>query len=529
MSIKSMSIKSTLQALFGVLLMASAACADVQLPSIIGEHMVLQREHPVAIWGWDTPGTKVRVSFRGRDETVEASTGEGKWLVRMPSGAAGGPFPLQIKGTSTVELKDVMVGEVWVAGGQSNMWWQLRNSKNAQQEIAAATDRAIRVYDANTGPREAGWPADKTQRTIQTQWLVNTPENAGEFPATAYSCALELHKRLKVPVGIVHLAVPGAAIEEFLSEAYVRRALPQQAELLEYKRRYYEQDKKTWQEAHAAWQTQKSEAEKRGDKAPDEPKEPQNPNDVRLGGAFYNGMIVPAAPFTTRGFLWWQGESNADRAAQYKVLFPALIAEWRRLWSNDNLPFLYVELANFGFKQTEPIHDDAWPALRDAQASALQLPYVYRISVIDILDEEGPVWNIHPLNKQLAGQRLALTALANVYGQKDIHWSGPTFKSAMIDYGFATLTFDHAMGGLTTRDGKPLTGFAIAGPDRQWHPADVMQIRTNQTNQIVLYSHKVLAPVAVRYGWALNPTGNLSNKAGLPAPPFRTDHWNLQP
>jgi sialate O-acetylesterase len=236
--------------------------------------------------------------------------------------------------------------------------------------------------------------------------------------------------------------------------------------------------------------------------------------------------LRPAAPFTAKGFLWWQGENNAGRAEQYRVLFPSLIDDWRKQWNNETMPFLFVELANFGFRQgeNEPVKDDNWPALRDAQRSALALPNTYRVTAIDILDEEGPVWNIHPLNKQLIGNRLFLTALANVYGDKTMSWSGPAFTSASFKGNTTIVTFAHAKG-LKAKEGTEIKGFALAGSERKWHWAQAKVVGEN----LVISSANVPQPVAVRYSWHINPLGNLVNGASLPAFPFRSDQWNLQP
>jgi sialate O-acetylesterase len=235
-------------------------------------------------------------------------------------------------------------------------------------------------------------------------------------------------------------------------------------------------------------------------------------------------MIAPTAPYTARGFIWWQGESNAERSPlQYRVLLPGLIQEWRCLWQQDKAPFLYVELANFLPPQRYPVEDEAWPALRDAQKAALSLPHTAMISTIDILGAEEEVNSGHPRHKQLAGYRLALAALAQVYGQTDLIWSGPTFQSVEFEGNQAIVTFDHIGKGLETKDGAVLRGFALAGVDQRFFWAE----GKIQDNTVILSSKSVEHPVAVRYGWANNPIGNLYNSAGLPTFPFRSDTWGL--
>jgi len=453
----------------------ASAWAQVELPSVIGDNMVLQRQTEAAVWGWDEPGTQVSVTFRGR--TVGATAGEdGRWTARVPTGDAGESFELTVKGSSDVTLRNVAVGEVWVAGGQSNMWWAVSNCTDAQEEIASADFPGIRFYDANTGPREAGWPADEPQRTIQARWEAARPGGIGGWAGTAYFFARRLHRELGVPVGIVHVAVPGSAIEPWLSPDFVRTQTPDLAELAE----------------------------------------------SRQTSRFYNGMVAPVAPFTTRGFIWWQGESNQGRAYQYRLLFPGLILDWRRAWGGADLPFLYVELANFWDEQRVPVEDSAWPALRDAQREALRLPNVYMACTIDIIPR-AEARNIHPPHKQLAGQRLALAALANVYGRQAVEWSGPMARSFEFRNGAAVVRFDHVGDGLVAKGGGELKGFAVCGPDRRWHWATA-QI---SGDTVIASSEGVPEPVAVRYDWAANPIGNLYNTAGLPAPPFRSDHWLL--
>jgi sialate O-acetylesterase len=333
--------------------LAGAARADVQLPSVIGDNMVLQRNSQVAIWGWDTPNTNITVTFRGREYSTKAGT-DGKWTTRVASGAAGTAFPLTIKGSSTVALKNIAVGEVWIAGGQSNMWWHVSNGKNAAEEAKNGDHPTIRVWDANlSAPVQGGYRATTPQRTVDAQWKISTPQNVPDFPGVPYFFARDLQQKLKVPIGIIHLAVPGTDIEWHMNPATVRSILPQATELADLKRQLYPQQKQAYDEAHAQWRKDKAAAEKDGKPLPKEPKAPQNPDEAAYPGMFYNAMVYPAAPFTAKGFLWWQGENNAGRAEQYRVLFPAMIDDWRKLWGNDAMPFLFVELANFGVKQTD--------------------------------------------------------------------------------------------------------------------------------------------------------------------------------
>lgn len=454
--------------------------ATLELPSIIGDRMVLQQQTDVNLWGWDKPGNTVTVKFRGQEVQTPVEV-DGKWQVKIPSGEAGGPFNLTVEGSEEVTLKDVLVGEVWVAGGQSNMWWFVSRSDNSKQEISQANFPNIRVWDGNSSPKENGWPTDTPQKTVPVKWELTTPKTVQGFPATAYFFAKELHQKLNVPIGIVHLAVPNREIETFLSQPLLAANFP---------------------ETLAFWQLQK---------------------DAQTRPAqLFNGMVYPTIPYTPRGFIWWQGEANAKEAMQYRTLFPSLIQEWRSLSGNDNAPFLFVELANFLEKQIYPSEDDPWPRLREAQKEALNLPNTAMVSTIDILDENDDLSNIHPPNKQLAGKRLFLAAMAKVYGEKDLVWRGPSYRSVEFKENQAIVTFDSAGKGLKIK-GDKLKGFAVAGSNHRFFWAD----GKIEGNRVILTSEAVKQPVAVRYGWANNPVGNLYNEADLPTFPFRTDNWLL--
>ena len=457
----------------------STGQAAWELPSIIGDGMVLQQGTGAPLWGWDEPGTIVTVTFRNQEQTAIAGP-DGKWQLRIPTGSAGGPFVLGIKGSRTIAVTSVLVGEVWIAGGQSNMWWHEGGCRNATGEQAVANYPLIRIWDANSSTNQSGWPAETPQRTVKARWISIAPETVANLPGVPYFFAREIHQQLKVPVGIVHLAVPGQSLETFLSPAFIQAHLPMAREL----------------------QVQLKQSDP---------------------SCFFNGMVAPAAPYAARGFLWWQGEANASRHLQYRAEFPGLIEDWRRCWERADAPFLFVELANFLKRQSHPVEDDAWPALRDAQACALTLDHVQEVSAIDVLGPNESPFNIHPPNKQLIGHRLALAARASVYGEQHLEWSGPRLRSARFDGPRVILSFDHIGGGLTTADGQRLQGFALAGADRQFVWAEARLF----LDTVVLTSTNGLLPVAARYGWANNPCGNLGNQAGLPAFPFRTDHWNL--
>ncbi|MGD2175939.1 MAG: sialate O-acetylesterase [Candidatus Brocadiaceae bacterium] len=510
----------TVALLLGVSL-CSVADAALELPSVIGENMVLQRQTGAAVWGWDEPGSTVAVRFRDEEATAQAGE-DGRWSVRLPTGAAGGPFELQVRGTSERVIGNVLVGEVWVAGGQSNMWWHVSKCRDVVRVVEEADCPEVRMFDANTHPRQAGWVAEEPQRTVKARWQVTSPETVRGYPGVPYFFARELHEELDVPVGIVHLAVPATRIEPWLSRELAGAHFPHLVGYWEMRRERYPREVEEYERALEQWQERKAAAEQEGSDPPPEPDRPRNPS-RRCPGALFDGMVRPVAPYATRGFLWWQGESNASEAIQYRVLFPALIQDWRRWWRQPDAPFLFVELAEFLAEQNRPVEDAPWPALRDAQHEALRLDNTAMVCTLDILEENEPLGNIHPRNKQLAGHRLFLAAMANVYGREDLVWSGPTFRSAEFDGGTVTVAFDHVGGGLVAGGGSELEGFAVAGPDREFHRANAAIVG----DTVELRCEAVPQPVAARYAWANNPIGNLFNRQGLPAPPFRTDRWLL--
>lgn len=489
--------------------------AEIELSAVFSDGMVLQRDAKVRIWGWDAPGTEVSVAFR--DNTIKATAEKsGKWLAELPSGHAGGPFVLTVSGSTQKTIQDVLVGEVWVSGGQSNMWWHVSSCTDAATEINNAQYPQVRMFDANTSPIQAGWSADKPQRTVKGQWKPATPQTVGDFPGIPYFFARELHEKLDhMPVGIVQTSVPGTAIEAWISPETAAAHLPHELELLKQKKLAYPAAMQKYEADHKAWEQSKEQ----GKPNTAEPAKPADPTNAGLG-VLYNGMIAPLAGYTAKGFIWWQGEANSDNATAYTTMFPALIDDWRWAWGDDRLPFLYVELANFGTTVPEAVQEAPWPALRDAQRSALRLADTYMISAIDIL--ETPGWNIHPPRKQMTGHRLALTALANVYGQKGFEWCGPELADCKAEGSTLVLSFKHVGGGLVAK-GEQITGFAVAGADREFHNAQAKIV----DDRVVLSCPQVANPIAARYDWANYPTGNLFNKEGFPVSQFRTDQWYL--
>ncbi len=430
------------------------------------DHMVLQREMPIPVWGTGQPGEKVSVSLAGHsaDATVDD---QGNWRVELDPLPAGGPHRLLIEGRYRVAVRDVLVGEVWLASGQSNMQWSLNRSFEPEKAIAASSHPQIRLFNV---PRRT---TEEPEANVNGAWQVCSPESSPEFSAVAYYFGRALQEKLNVPIGLVGTNYGGTSAEAWTS----REGLAAHDSL-----NYYL----------------------------DQPRELDN---AQRPYGLYNAMIHPLTPMSVRGAIWYQGETNAGRAFEYKTLFPALIADWRRVFRQPEMPFLFVQLAPFMDKTSEP-GDSAWAELREAQRISASPEKKTGMAVItDVGDEK----DIHPVWKQPVGERLALAALAIAYGE-DIEYRGPEPKETVSNTE-VLIKFAHAAGGLQAKDG-PLTGFTIAGEDGKFVNAEAEIV---STDEIRVHSAQVPQPKYVRYGWANFPQGNLWNGAGLPASPFRTD------
>jgi sialate O-acetylesterase len=497
-----------------VLLLAGtgAVYADVKLPAIIGDDMVLQQGGTVPIWGWADPGEEVMVgiSWNSMKWAVTADK-DGKWLFRMNAPKVGGPYEMTLTGKNSITIKNIMVGEVWVCSGQSNMEFAVRQANNAQQEIADADYPNIRLF---TVRRKV---AEKPQPDCEGNWSECSPETVPGFSAVGYFFGRDLYKQLNVPIGLIHTSWGGTP-----AEAWTRRGVlesdPDFAPIL---KRYddavarYPQAMKEYEQKLAEWKQAVEKAKAEGTNPPRRPGAPFGPGNPHEPAGLYNAMIAPLIPYGIRGAVWYQGESNAGRAYQYRKLFPDMIKNWREDWGEGQFPFLFVQLANFMKTKPEP-GDSAWAELREAQLMTLALPNTGMAVIIDI----GEADDIHPKNKQDVGKRLALWALAKTYG-KDLVYSGPIYKSMKVDDGKIILNFDHVGEGLIAKGDEQLKGFAIAGSDRKFVWADAKI----DGDTVVVSSDKVPEPAAVRYAWADNPVCNLYNKEDLPASPFRTDDW----
>lgn len=626
-----------------------ASRADVQLPQIFQSNMVLQRDVPVNVWGWASPGEEVTVTLSMRTASVKAGK-DGKWLVKLPALAAGGPYGMIVQGRNRIVLSDILVGEVWLCSGQSNMQWRVDQTGFEEKDTTFIQANQVRLFTVNIDTDYM--PRDDVR---SSGWKTLSKENVNAFSAVAYHFGKYLYQQLQVPVGLISDNLGATAVETWMSNEALMQ-FPQFGEILgpivkegksfaalnadfekikaDWSRKYYykgigidqqwfrpETDLSDWKPIKASGNTWESEPDlKDHDGAvwfrtsfdlPDDFKQENFPiglmqiddydiawvNGVKIGetygrhnhrnysvptntlkkkgnvlvvrvfdtggiGGFttspfwgnkiiwgdwlykkgeaidaakfrkpmlpnatpfsspavlYNANIAPLTSFALKGFIWYQGESNVDRAEEYRTLFPALIRDWRKQWGMGDLPFLFVQLANHYEEQSQPAESN-WAELREAQAMTLKLPNTGMASAIDI----GEAADIHPKNKLDVGRRLGMAAMKTAYGE-DIVSAGPSFRKMTIAGNRMTLEFDNVGGGLVTRDKYGyVRGFQVAGEDRKfyWAKASI------EGDKVIVTSKEVAQPVAVRYAWSNNPGAlDLYNKEGLPATPFRTDEW----
>lgn len=664
-------VRSPLRIAFPMALCALVPlCApgELQLPSVFGDHMVLQRGRPVPIWGKTDPGASVTVAFNQQTRTTIADT-TGSWTLRLDPLEAGGPYVFRVSdGKENLEFRDVLVGEVWLCSGQSNMEWPVEWSQDAETEIGNAKYPLIHLF--KVGKQVSPQP----KWDVEGTWKVCDPQTVPQFSAVGYFFSRDLHKDLDVPVGMIESAWGGTPAEAWTSREVLlsNPVLAPIVERFDAAQPTYERDLERYKKALAeveslprpqdigtspaalawakpdtddrAWKTivlpglwsqrelpidgavwfrkrvkipsgwvgknlqlslgaiddydityvngtevghtgkenelswisprvypipadlvtndrlviavrvfdaggeggfssrpdllfiqrigetaggtvsiagswkcqiERQVQDKRAELAAAMPAKPIGPGDMDSPAGLYHAMILPLVPYAIRGVLWYQGESNANRARQYRVLFPALIRNWRHTWCQGDFPFLYVQLANFLARSPRPT-DHEWAELREAQAMALSLPSTAMAVAIDIGDPQ----NIHPQNKQEVGRRLERAALALAYS-RGMTYSGPLYRSMTIEGSSIRLHFDHVDGGLVLRGDNDPKGFAIAGKNRKFVWADVQV----EGDTVVVTSPEIAKPVAVRYGWDGDPVISLFNEAGFPASPFRTDDW----
>lgn len=495
--------------------------AELKLPAIIGDNMVLQQKQTNPLWGWDKPGTDVSVTFGAQTKTAKAGA-DGKWTVKLdPVPANAKPATLTIKGSSAKELKNVLVGEVWICSGQSNMQWNVGSSYDSDLEIATAKYPNIRLISVpQVGTQEP-------QQDFKGAWAECSPQTVGGFSAVGFYYGRILHQILDVPVGLINNAWGGSA-----AEAWVRR------DLLEKDARFKdliagwmqrekdlssEKAKVSYEKALADWKA-KSDAAKKA-KQPFSVRAPQSPQQQLSGnsrpGNIYNGVLLPTIGYGIKGAIWYQGESNASRAYEYSYLFPLMITHWRTEWKQGDFPFYWVQLADF--KPEQPLLGDSdWAELRESQTKTqTAIKNGGQAVIIDI----GEGKDIHPKNKRDVAERLARLALVNDYGFQ-LPARSPEYKSVQFAGNKAVVTLDTFGSALATFDVAEIKGVAICGEDKKWVWANA---KITGANTFEASSPAVAKPVAVRYAWQDNPVCNLivAGPVSLPVTPFRTDDFEM--
>jgi sialate O-acetylesterase len=499
---------------------------EVRLAAIFANGMVLQHGREIPIWGWAGPGEKVTVTLEGTScDTVAGK--DGQWTVRLPAHKpSADPVEITVSGRNTITLKDVLFGDVWVCAGQSNMGWGVGGSATAD-EMATMSYPTIRQYFYWRTP--AFQPLRDTASS--GNWRNADPKNVGEFCAVGFWFAKRLQQDIKIPIGLIQTAYGSSSGETWAPrEAFQNdpdfapmfdRTKDLSPETLAKEVQVY----RDYKAAVAKWEIDAKTAK---DKGQPEPGKLAQPPEVRAyamrhsPGYCWDGIIEQIVPYGIRGVLWYQGESNSERAYQYRKVMPIIIEQWRKHWGQGDFPFLLVQIANLGGAPSEACKSE-WAELREAQAlTAKNVKNCYYGVSFDT-GEYTNNYDVHPRNKWDTGERMGLVALANVYDRK-LEYTGPVLESAQFEDGTVVLTFSHVEGGFRLgRDGaeKEVRGFALAGEDRKFAWAEA----TIDGNKIILTSAKVPKPVAVRYAWNNNPRINLYNQAGLPAPQFRTDDW----
>ena len=495
---------------------AHTARAEVRLPKVFSSHMVLQQDKPLVVWGWAQPGEKVTVELGTANQQVQANE-RGEWKAVLPAMKAGGPYTLTVSGSNKVQFEDVMVGEVWLCSGQSNMEMGIGAARDAQKEIAAADYPGIRLLKV-----VKSWKPEP-QSDIEGTWKVCTPQTIAEggwsgFSACAYFFGRELHQKLGVPVGLIDSSWGGTRIEPWTPpEGFAAvPALKREYELVQlgdpraaaHQQRLEQVLQETERWLAAARQALTARA--LVPPMPTYPAELLPPHDVQHATALYNGMIYPIHPFALRGAIWYQGESNATEGMLYAERMKALIGGWRQVWGEGDFPFYFVQIAPYTYGFNAEIIGEFW----EAQAAAQAIPNTGMAVITDI----GNLKDIHPTNKQEVGRRLALWALAKTYGQENLVYSGPTFKAMTIEDDKLRLSFDHVGGGLASRDGKPLSWFELIDADEGGFVPAQAQI---DGATVVLSAPGVKHPVAMRFAWSMLAEPNLMNAEGLPAGAFR--------
>lgn len=503
--------------------------AEVRPNPLFSAGAVLQRDQAIPIWGTARDGEQVTVELAGQKLSTTAE--QGVWRVELKPISAGGPFTLTLTGDNTVTLDNILVGEVWICSGQSNMEWPLHKTANAEAERSKANFPQLRMFTV------AKSTSIRPLAEVKGSWRECSPETVASFSAVGYYFARDLYQKLGIPVGMIHTSWGGTpaqawtsieglakdpALQGYLNAANTALAnYPAAVEVYPAKLAEYQTAKETWEEtvnkpyqaALDVWKQESAKATQAGQTPPPKPelasKEPVPPmspeGNQQKETTLFNAMIHPLIPYAIKGAIWYQGESNAGQSKIYQTLFPTMIADWRGRWSQGNFPFLFVQIAPFNGQP---------PEIREAQFLTLsKSPNTAMVVTTDV----GDAKDIHPTRKEPVGQRLAIAARALAYGEK-VAYSGPLYQSMKVNGAEAIVSFTHTGTGLIARDGE-LKGFTLAGADGKFLPATA---RIDGSN-VVLTAAGITEPKAVRYGWENVPNVNLFNQEGLPASPFRSD------
>jgi len=538
------------RSILACLLLPLLARSEVNLPSVFSDHLVLQRDAALPIWGWAKEGETITVEFAGQTKTTKADA-TGKWLVKLdPLRVSAEPREMKI---GQRVIKDVLVGEVWLASGQSNMGFPLSAAHNAEQALATAGDPLLRFFTVQNGT------AAEPQNDLRGKWDLSDPNTAKAFSAVAYFFARDLRTKLSVPVAILHSSWGGTPAQAWLSMEALREspafenhvksyeaALIKHRDVLAHpeKMETYRKDLTVWQKEIAPAFNAAMKAWNAGPKTTAKPMpakpEPANPDPMDIPSpssrpgtpsVIFNAKIAPLVGYAMRGALWYQGEANGSGGIEYRTLLPRLIGDWRKRWNQGDFPFLVVQLAAWDMdKSLAPFHQ--WPWLREAQSMTIQsVPNAALAVTIDV----GDAADVHPKGKEPVGQRLALAARTLAYGETALVASGPVFREAKAEGGTMRVTFAETGSGLTIGQAPwraegdtpwptdKLVGFTLAGEDHEWHDAEARI----EGDSVIVSNPAVTKPVAIRYAWANSPRCNLYNREGLPAVPFRSDDWPM--
>lgn len=495
--------------LFSILSVTVLSYSNVKLNSLLSENMVLQRDMEVPVWGWADEGEKVTVEFGG--QTISTITQNGKWMIKLkPLKVSNTPQEMKVVGKNTLTVKNILVGEVWICSGQSNMEWALSRSTGGEKASAASLNDQLRIFNV---PHNVQMQAVEN---VNAKWELTEPKSTKMISAIGYWFLSSLQKELKVPVGFINVSFGGTVIESWMSQETLN-TMPVKDKHMDLATMKAEYDKKDLElkPIRDAWQRAVDSC--KSNKLPAPPRPTVLPSEFKGATTIYNGEIKPLIPFAVKGIAWYQGESNAyiNRAETYSQLLPAMINLWRNDWKRKDLPFIIFQITPNRKPQTDPNEKSGIALVQEAQLKAYQtIPNTALIITMDVAESD-----VHYKNKQPIGER-AMKAALNLAYNKKIEYRGPIYKSIKVDGNKAILEFSHTDNGLLVK-GDALNGFVVAGADKNFYFAEANIIG----NKVVVWSKDVSQPVAVRYGWADYPNVNLFNSELIPASPFRTDDW----